>query len=1695
LALVLESSPRDAGARSKAGLGIASLDAALLAPAAGSITLDGNLTDWSAADQVDAAFSVTGYDVYAKASGGFYVFALKAPTPIGPDTTAWLNTDQDAATGYRIWGFAGGAEYNVNFDATGTPQLYTGDAGALLVPNAELPFGFSVDRTVVEFAVPTTVLSFPRAVHTLWDINNSTFLPTDYSATQFVVVDTAAPAPVVGAVTLDGALNEWTASDQLDSALTLEGYDLYAKATGGSYVFALKAPVVIGASTTAWLNTDQNADTGFRIWGFAGGAEYNISFDARGIPHLYTGDAGETPVSGVQIAFGYSPDGTVVEFAVPASALGGSRAIDTLWDVNDTAFMPTDFSAGQYEVIDRSVGAITLDGDLADWSAADQIDGTFSVSGYDIYGKASGGSLVFAVTAPVAIGPNTTAWLNTDQNTATGFRIFGSTGGAEYNINFDASGTPRLYTGDAGDTLVPDVTIAHAYSADRKTVEFAVTTSAIGNPVAVDTLWDVNNTVFLPTDFALQAYEVVNVPPRVDSGQRIGIVYSETTAQQYFNEMAYSQLFMAAQHQATMAGVPYDVLTENDLTDLARLSQYDALVFPSFSHVKAGAVHAIDSTLSLASREFDIGLIASGNFMTNDETGAPLPGDSYAHMKSLLGVGLVDGGVAPTVIVRAGDVTHPVMQDYTEQELIHTYSKAGWLAFAPLANTEAAVLATQSVGNATHAAVLATGTGARNVHFSTDAVMADRNLLWQAIDYSVNGGSGVTAGLQLTRNSSIVASRTDMDQAMELFDVSPESGPPGIYDELLPILRQWKTNYNFVGSYYVDVGDNPAEDQATNWTVSGEYYRQLLDLGNELGSHSISHPHVTDALTAAELEREFRDSRDIIEQQMSDVLGRAFTVDGLSMPGAPESLVTAVAVSQYYDYVSGGFSSIGSGYPGAFGYLTPAMAALDKVYLAPDFEFDFSLVEFRGLTPAEASAEWEREWNLLTDHSEAPVLLWPWHDYGPTVWPTDPPAPSPYALDMYTDFVSRAHAAGAEFVTLGDLAERISDFRQAAVNWSVSGNVVTATVGASGAGKFALDLDNLGTRTIARVNDWYAYDGDSVFLPSTGRTFTIELGSAAEDVTHIVRLPMRAELLSLTGNGTNLSFSVVGEGEVVIDLAAPGNRTVTVTGGVAFDVNGQELTVDLGFAGRHDISVTLAAVSNQVPTITSDGAGASATIAVQEDTLAVTTVKATDPDVAQTLTYSIIGGADAALFAIDSKAGTLTFKSAPDFEAPTDADKNNSYLIEVQVADDGAPSLTDTQAITVNVNDVKEAGNAPPAITSNGGKAKAKISLAENTSTVTTIAAKDADAGQTLTFSIEGGADAQLFAIDSTAGTLTFKSAPDFEAPTDAGKNNSYVVRVQVADDGNPSLTDTQAITVKVTDVAENTNLPPRITSNGGGAKATLSVAENTVKVTTVKATDPDQGQALTYALSGGADVAHFEIDGRSGVLTFREAPDFEAPRDTGADNVYDVVVAALDSFGGMDTQSLEVTVKDAGGRTIITGNGAANRLAGTDDEDRIAGQGGDDTLDGLGGNDTLLGGAGSDRLWGGPGDDRLDGGAGNDSLFGDVGDDRLTGGGGADRFLYNTADEGVDIITDFRLGRGGDRLEIVDLLTDFTPGNSDPSAFVRLSGGADTRVSVNVDGRGSDFVELVVLENIKLTGTLLNEMLADGNLLMVSAV
>jgi len=141
---------------------------------------------------------------------------------------------------------------------------------------------------------------------------------------------------------------------------------------------------------------------------------------------------------------------------------------------------------------------------------------------------------------------------------------------------------------------------------------------------------------------------------------------------------------------------------------------------------------------------------------------------------------------------------------------------------------------------------------------------------------------------------------------------------------------------------------------------------------------------------------------------------------------------------------------------------------------------------------------------------------------------------------------------------------------------------------------------------------------------------------------------------------------------------------------------------------------------------------------------------------------------------------------------------------------------------------------------------------------VGTVVATDADAGQTLTYTITGGNPSGAFAIDSATGQITVAnpSALNFEGASILG------LTVKVTDNGSPVQSATAGMVVHVNDVNES----PTFVLTGP-----YSVAENSAAGTTVGlaiATDPDAGQTLTYSIVGGNTGGAFAINPSNGLIT-----------------------------------------------------------------------------------------------------------------------------------------------------------------------------------------------------------------------------------
>lgn len=302
--------------------------------------------------------------------------------------------------------------------------------------------------------------------------------------------------------------------------------------------------------------------------------------------------------------------------------------------------------------------------------------------------------------------------------------------------------------------------------------------------------------------------------------------------------------------------------------------------------------------------------------------------------------------------------------------------------------------------------------------------------------------------------------------------------------------------------------------------------------------------------------------------------------------------------------------------------------------------------------------------------------------------------------------------------------------------------------------------------------------------------------------------------------------------------------------------------------------------------------------------------------------------------------------------------------------------------------------------------------------------ATDAD-GDAIVYSIVGGADADKFGLtdDGDGNRVLFITQHDFENPADSDGDNVYEVVLRASDKAFAAYTD-QSFQFRVNDVNE---APPVITSNGGGATASLPIAESTTTVTTVQA---ESAFAIEYAIVGGTDRSLFQIDAATGALRFKAAPDFEAPADAGHDNVYDVVVRAT-SGSLTDEQALAIHVTDVNDNLILNGTN---------------------------GNDVLRGGTAADTLNGGKGNDMLNGGRGSDVL---------AGGKGKDLFQFDAATVAdgiaiVDRITDFNR-HDGDKIDLSAIDAKTATIRNDKFKFIDTRDFSHHAGEVRFDRIGSD--------------------------------
>jgi len=341
----------------------------------------------------------------------------------------------------------------------------------------------------------------------------------------------------------------------------------------------------------------------------------------------------------------------------------------------------------------------------------------------------------------------------------------------------------------------------------------------------------------------------------------------------------------------------------------------------------------------------------------------------------------------------------------------------------------------------------------------------------------------------------------------------------------------------------------------------------------------------------------------------------------------------------------------------------------------------------------------------------------------------------------------------------------------------------------------------------------------------------------------------------------------------IISYSLENNATATqalTEGQAATDAFGSIRAISGYDIARSDLIAFAITGGNDAPTVTSP----TFVYFADNSTDTAYIMTGTDPE-SSNLSYAISGGTDAALFAINSRTGAISFITAPDYEAPSDANADNTYVINV-VAIDGALSGAD-KTVRILVTNENE---APTAVT----LANTIPSLPENTVRSSSIKVADIIISDDLlginTISLSG-ADAAAFKVVESALFLKADTTFDFES------QNSYSVTVSVSDatiDGSSPVS--TSYNLAISDLNE---APTAVTLTNTIA----FLPENTSKSSALKVADiiiNDDAIGINTITLSGADTTAFEVIGTALFLKADTTLDFETK------NYYSLTLSVLDA-------------------------------------------------------------------------------------------------------------------------------------------------------------------------------------------------------
>jgi large repetitive protein len=677
-----------------------------------------------------------------------------------------------------------------------------------------------------------------------------------------------------------------------------------------------------------------------------------------------------------------------------------------------------------------------------------------------------------------------------------------------------------------------------------------------------------------------------------------------------------------------------------------------------------------------------------------------------------------------------------------------------------------------------------------------------------------------------------------------------------------------------------------------------------------------------------------------------------------------------------------------------------------------------------------------------------------------------------------TSYDASSLAQGAHTVSISD-TDAAGNTSSASTSFTLDTKIAKSAV--------TLNVDSGNNSTDTLTNDasltLSALDSDaSRVITVDGTTVTAYNPSSLADGAHTVSISDTDAAGNTSSASTSFTLDTkIAKSAITLNVDSGNNNTDTLTNDASLTLSALDsdasrmIKVDGNTVTSYDAS-SLADGAHTVSISDTDAAG---------NTSSASTSFTLDTKIAKSaVSLNVDSG--------NNSTDTLTNQAGLTLSTPAET-VTRTYTVDGGTASATYVAPTVDGSHTVMVKDVDAAGNTASSSISFTLDSTGPLFTSSTTATVVEnvganqiiyqAAATDA---HTFAYSLQAGADASAFSIDSN-GAVHLLANPDFET------KSSYAFTVLATDAaGNVSH---QSVTLGITDINEAPQTSPI-------ALSTVENAAILIPVVPDYAYDVDANDVVTLSsvgpvkLSWAADTTSTALinpvtkqnvdlsklstqvtisaDGKT--LTVNPAAELDWAT-TGEKLVATFNYTVHDNHGLTTTDSVTLTIWGS------TGDKGLN-LIGGNGNDLLVGSNGENVLQGGNGNDTLTGGTATDALYGGNGDDKvsggdgidylygdsgndvLDGGAAHDILSGGKGNDILTGGSGADGFVFEPQ-FGTDRITDFHMSEG-DRLYFVDLFAqpisahDFVAkyvthvNNNNSDLLISMAGGSITLVGVS---------------------------------------